>query len=167
MWYLDQLRHHFQFALLHQNLIFHPYNAVEHLHWIFLMIVYAVYGNSFEYTEFYPSLWLTCLKYECGISKVELALWCRMNATCIANSWRQNDTRYLCRCPTEALYAMPLEIHFRSTLLLWKPFRELPGKFPLMYLLHLCTYAFRCGIHKTSLCFIKTCGTEIAILRDN
>ena len=119
-----------------------------------LVVLNAVLGDIFEYPESYRFLYLTCLGSGCGISKTEQALQCRMNKTCIAISWKLNDTCHFCRCQTEPLHSMPLDTHFGSMLLLRKAFARLPGKYSMIYQLLFLKQAFLSNIHITTIMYL-------------
>ena len=114
-----------------------------------LVILNGVHGDIFQYPEPNSFLRLTCLGSACGVSKTAQALKCEMNGTCIVISWEQNDTCYLCGCPTEPLYAIPIDAYFGGTMLLWNPLRKLPGKSSLVYLPHVCKNELLFNIHLT------------------
>ena len=91
-----------------------------------------VSGDVFEYPQSYIPLQLSCVGSECGINNTELAIQCRFNNNCMGIFWKENDTCYFCKCQTEPLHAMPLDMHDGSEFT-WEPLDRLPGKFSLIY----------------------------------
>ena len=106
---------------------------------VILVILNRVYGCIFVSDRF---LRLTCFESECTISKTEHALQCKINGTCLAIFWKQNDTCYFCRCPMDPLQVIPVNIHVGSTLYLRRPFDIFLGKHSLIYLLKFDMHVF-------------------------